>query len=761
MYRRSRAPLLPGIRASSALALGLPAFARQAFAICARLRLAARRTACLAARRPPVGGLFAFALIALACASGHGRDAKAARAAAAPPPPQTLEERIHAATLAVDDAKLRNADSDTADWLTHGRTYAEQRYSPLAEIGAENVSQLGLAWRLDLGTTRGVEATPIAVDGTLFATGPWSLVYAIDARTGEFVWTYDPHVPKSVGPHACCDVVNRGVAVYKGRIYSGTLDGRLLALDAATGELVWQVQTTDTSRPYTITGAPRVVAGNVILGNGGAELGVRGYVSAYDAETGRLVWRFYTVPGDPSQPFESKALERAAATWTGEWWKIGGGGTAWDSFAYDPELDLLYIGTGNGSPWSRYARSPGGGDNLFVSSILAVRPKTGELVWHFQTTPGDNWDYTSTQHMVLADLVIDGAPRKVLMQAPKNGFFYVLDRATGEFLSGAPYVEVTWAKGLDAKGRPIEADGTDYRKETRTVRPSPFGGHNWHPMSYHPGTGLVYVPAQEVPFFFKFDSKWKYDPSTWNTFTDMTVIQDVPPKLVSGHLLAWDPRTQKEVWRAQYALPWNGGTLATGGNLVFQGTADGRFVAYRATDGAKLWEAPAGSGVIAAPITYQVDGAQYVTVMAGWGGVFALAGGEAARSAGVRSVGRVLTYRLGGSAPPPPPPEPLPPPRPTISLHSTQADIEMGGNTYARWCATCHGIGAVGGGVLPDLRYATPETHDKFEAIVLGGIYQDRGMPSFAKWLKPADVERIRAYIVSRAEAAAIAAEAH
>ena len=568
------------------------------------------------------------------------------------------------------------------------------------------MAQLGLAWTLDLGTSRGVEATPIAVDGVLFATGPWSVVYAIDARTGQLIWTHDPQVPKSVGPNACCDVVNRGVAVYKGRVYSGTLDGRLLALDAATGAPAWQVQTTDTSRPYTITGAPRVVGGNVILGNGGAELGVRGYVSAYDAESGRLVWRFYTVPGDPSLPFEGKHLEMAATTWSGEWWKIGGGGTAWDSFAYDPDLDLLYIGTGNGSPWSRYARSPEGGDNLFVSSILAVRPKTGDLVWYFQTTPGDNWDFTSTQHMVLADLVIHGAPRKVLMQAPKNGFFYVLDRATGEFLSAEPFVEVSWAKGIDARGRPIEAEDTDYRKETREIRPSPFGAHNWQPMSFHPGTGLVYLPAQEIPYFFRFDPHWKYDPATWNTFTDPTVMQDVPPELVSGHLLAWDPRTQREVWRAQYGLPWNGGTLATAGNLVFQGTADGRFVAYRASDGAKLWEAPAGSGVIAAPITYQVDGAQYVTVMAGWGGVFALVGGEAARSAGVRSVGRVLTYRLGGTAPPPPPGDLPPPPRPTISLHSTQADIEMGGNTYHRWCATCHGVGAVAAGCCPTC--ATP-----------------------------------------------------
>jgi PQQ-dependent dehydrogenase (methanol/ethanol family) len=695
-----------------------------------------------------------IAFLALCCATS--REEPPAGAANAPAPSRA--DRIRAATGAVDDARLKGADADVGDWLTHGRTYAEQRYSPLEQIRDTNVAQLGLRWSLDLGTHRGVEATPIAVDGVLFTTGPWSVVYAIDARSGTLIWSYDPQVPKTVGANACCDVVNRGAAVYKGRVYAGTLDGRLLALDAATGALAWQVQTTDTTRPYTITGAPRVVAGNVILGNGGAELGVRGYVSAYDAETGRLVWRFYTVPGDPSQPFENAHLAMAAKTWSGEWWKVGGGGTAWDSFAYDPDLDLLYIGTGNGSPWSRYARSPQGGDNLFVSSILAVRPKTGELVWYFQTTPGDNWDYTSTQHMILADLEIGGKPRKVLMQAPKNGFFYVLDRATGEFLSAKPYVEVSWAKGIDAQGRPVEASGTDYRRETREIRPSPFGGHNWQPMSYDPQTGLVYVPAQEVPFFFRFDPSWRYTPGAWNTFTDMSVIQEVPPELVSGHLLAWDPRAQREVWRAQYGLPWNGGTLATAGNLVFQGTADGRFVAYRASDGAKLWESPAGSGVVAAPITYLVDGVQYVTVMAGWGGVFALAGGDAARSAGVESVGRVLTFALGGSAPPPPPADLPPPPRPSVEVTASAAQIQAGGNAYHRWCAHCHGIGAVGGGVLPDLRYSTPETHARFADIVLGGVSQDRGMPSFAKWLTPQEVEQIRAYVVSRARDAAKAA---
>ncbi len=336
-------------------------------------------------------------------------------------------------------------DSEAGQWTTHGGTPLEQRHSPLEQINADNVAQLGLAWSFDLGSTRGVEATPIVVNGRIFVTAPWSVLFALDARTGKLLWKFDPEVPGSWGPTTCCDVVNRGAAYSNGAVFVGTIDGRLVSVDAATGSLNWEVQTTDRSLPYTVTGAPRVVKGKIIIGNGGADMGVRGYVTAYDAESGRQIWRFYTVPGDPSKPFEHSELEMAAETWTGEWWAAGGGGTAWDSMAYDPELDLLYIGTGNGGPWTSYARSPGGGDNLFLCSILALRPDTGELVWHYQTTPGDNWDYTSVQHMILADLTTDGRTRHVLMQAPKNGFFYVLDRETGELISAEPYVSVNWA----------------------------------------------------------------------------------------------------------------------------------------------------------------------------------------------------------------------------------------------------------------------------------------------------------------------------
>jgi len=649
---------------------------------------------------------------------------------------------------AIDDRALATADEHPDVWLTHGRNYAETRFSPLKQINADSVKNLGLAWSFDTETTRGLEATPIVVDGVIYTTGSWSVVFAIDARTGKQLWKWDPKVSRTYGQRACCDVVNRGVAVYKGRVYSGTLDGRLVALDAQTGKLIWEVITVDQGRPYTITGAPRVFKGKVIIGNGGAEFGVRGYVSAYDAESGKLVWRFYTVPGDPSKPFESPALEPAAKTWTGEWWKIGGGGTVWDSLAYDPELDLLYVGTGNGSPWNREIRSPGGGDNLYLSSILALRPDTGELVWNYQTTPGDSWDYTATQHMILADLQIDGRSRRVLMQAPKNGFFYVLDRRTGELISAEAYVRISWAKGVDKKtGRPVEDPAARYKDAVNFAQPGPLGGHNWQPMSYNPQTGLVYIPAQEPFFPYTQDREFKYRPGGWNTGVDFGIIKDPPPLVPRGHLLAWDPIAQKERWRVQYKDIWNGGTLTTAGNLVFQGTADGRFVAYSADKGEKLWEVAVGTGVIAAPITYQLDGVQYVSVMAGWGGAAALTGVNA--TGGGPVPGRLLTFALNrsGALDASVPKRSIPSP---VEFDAAPEKISDGAKLYARWCATCHGIAAMGGGVIADLRYSAPSVLNKYPQIVLEGGYSNNGMPSFKQWLSADEINTIRAYILKR-----------
>jgi quinohemoprotein ethanol dehydrogenase len=526
------------------------------------------------------------------------------------------------ATLALTTS---SAQQPGRGWTKHGGDDAETYYSPLNRITNANVSRLAPAWTFDLGTQGNHEATPIVVDGVLYATGTWSNVFAVDARTGKEKWRWEPQLPTTGGPRLCCGPVNRGVAVENGKVFVGLLDARLVALDAQTGKPVWDVQTSiDLKESYSITGAPRVVKGKVIIGNGGAENAVRGYISAYDANTGKLAWRFFTVPGDPSQPFEHPELAMAAKTWTGEWWKYGGGGTAWDGMAYDPSADLLYIGTGNGSPWDRSFRSPQGGDNLFLASILAVRPDTGRLVWHFQQNPGEQWDYTATQPMILADLRINGRDRKVLMQAPKNGYFYVIDRLTGEFISAKPYTLVTWASALDEKtGRPIEAPGIRYGTTAITLSPGPPGAHNWQPMAFHPGTGLVYFPARTQAFTYAIDPAYKYNKGGRNLGVLAgpgalpATTGENPP--AASYFTAWDPVAQREVWRVVYTGGSGSGTLATAGNLVFQANPQGMLIAYQAKTGAKLWEGAVGPGA-AVPVSYELDGIQYIAMLGGRGG---------------------------------------------------------------------------------------------------------------------------------------------
>ncbi|MFW6093264.1 MAG: PQQ-dependent dehydrogenase, methanol/ethanol family [Pseudomonadota bacterium] len=708
-------------------------------------------------------GWAACALTALAGCTQGGDGSVSAEAGSATP--ETSGDRAAAiaeATADVNGERITGADAEPGNWLSHGRNYAEERFSPLDAINQETVDDLGLAWYWDTGTTRGLEASPIVVDGVMFTTGSWSVVWAHDARTGELLWEYDPEVPRAWGKYACCDVVNRGVAVWEGKVYVGTLDGRLVALDAGTGDVVWEKQTTDPDRPYTITGAPRIVKDKVVIGNGGAEYGVRGYVTAYDTDTGERAWRFYTVPGDPSEPFEGPHLEKAAATWRGgRWWEVGGGGTAWDSMAYDPELDLLYVGVGNGSPWNRYIRSPGGGDNLYLSSIVAIDPDDGSMAWHYQTTPGDTWDYTATQHMILADLTIDGEPRKVIMQAPKNGFFYVIDRTNGELISAEAYVPVTWASHVDPEtGRPVENPDAHYANDARLVRPAPYGGHNWHPMAFSRDTGLVYIPALDIPYSFAQDNAFQYRPGEWNTGLDLT--QQIPPDDpdaliaamgdVKGHLSAWDPVTQREVWKVQHDTSWNGGVLATAGNLVFQGRSDGRLAAYAADSGELVWEFPTHVGIIAPPVTYSVDGEQYLAVVAGWGGAFALASGVPRHEDNVLTEGRILTFKLGGEAELPAPnvtymeiPEPP-------DVGATAEQVSEGEVLYHTYCAVCHGPGAIGsGGGTPDLRYSEPAVHESWDAIVLEGAYTGKGMDAFDHVLDPTDAEAIQAYVADRA----------
>jgi PQQ-dependent dehydrogenase (methanol/ethanol family) len=662
----------------------------------------------------------------------------------------------------VDEARVLRADREPENWLVHGRTYSEQRFSPLQLVNDKNVAQLGLAWFYDLDTRRGQEATPIVVDGVMYFTTAWSKVFALNAATGAPLWAYDPKVNPEWAVNACCDVVNRGVAVWGGKVFFGTLDGRLVALDAATGKLLWEKLTIDRKFRYTITGAPRVVKSKVIIGNGGAEMDVRGYVSAYDAETGEMAWRFYTVPGDPAKGFENPILAQAAKTWSGEWWKYGGGGTVWDSMVYDPELDLLFIGVGNGGPWNPRIRSPHGGDNLFTCSIVALRPETGDYVWHYQENPDDAWDYDSDEQMILADLTIAGQSRKVLLHAPKNGIFYVLDRATGALISAAPYTHITWASGVDLKtGRPVETELARYPgRNTELIIPGPLGAHSWQPMSFSPVTGFVYIPIQDVGFPYKSDADFHVRNFAFDTGTDFAAAgmpQDPAIKKaimngVRGRLVAWDPLQQKQIWDVDRPEAWNGGVVSTAGNLVFEGTAKGNFEAYRADTGAKLWSYAIQTGAIAGPITYSVNREQYVAILAGWGGVFPLAAGEPALKSGrVRNVSRMLAFKLGGKLGLPPLPEieteVLHPPAATAPA----ATVQRGEALYQRFCGNCHGDVVVSGGVLPDLRYSSALRDDQWVHIVLDGMLRENGMVSFAKEISHGDAAAVRAYVIFRA----------
>jgi PQQ-dependent dehydrogenase (methanol/ethanol family) len=674
----------------------------------------------------------------------------------------------------------RIAAGASGEWLNYGRTYDEQRHSPLTKINADTVSGLGLAWFAAFDTDRAQQATPLVFDGVLYTTTAWSKVFAFDATTGAPLWSYDPKVPGETAVKACCDVGNRGVAAWKGKIFVGALDGRLIALDAKTGAEQWSVVTVDQSKPYTITGAPRVIDGKVMIGNGGAELGVRGYLSAYDADTGKLVWRFYTTPNPDGKPDGAASdpvlAEKAASTWSdGAWKRSGGGGTVWDAMAYDPALGTLYFGVGNGAPWNHQIRSGGKGDNLFLSSIVAVDAKTGAYKWHYQTTPGDSWDYTATQHIMLADLTIEGRPRKVLMQAPKNGFFYVLDRETGALISAKPYIPMgpadpkappgtpfSWSTGqVDAQGRPIENPGARYEKGPAVIFPAPYGGHNWHPMAFNPKDGLVYIPVLApngaLAQLFVSDAKFTYRDGAWNTGSDWA-LASLPDDeafrrglraMLTGQLLAWDPVKQEARWKVDLPSFWNGGVLATAGGLVFQGTAEGKFAAYNAADGKEVWSYDAVNGIIAAPMTYEVKGEQYVAVMVGYGGAAALAA-STFLSDRPRLPGRLLVFKLGGTATAPaydiPPKPPL-----DLTNVSSRANPRRGEVIYNENCLVCHGPNATGA-YLPDLRRSQiVRDAGSFRSVVIDGALSANGMVSFKDRVSAQDAETVRAYIIEQA----------
>jgi len=713
-----------------------------------------------------LGGLVAAPLAVGICAPVA---AAAAKTKVKPRAKPTAAATANAVANVDGEKIIHQADSD---WLSNGRTYSEQRFSPLTQINRDTVKNLGVAWEFRTYSTRGLEGTPVVSNGVMYVTAPWSKVWALDAKTGKQLWAYDPQVPGAWGRYACCDVANRGVAVWKGAVYVGTLDGRLVKLDAATGKPIWDINTIDRNRAYTITGAPRIVNGLVVIGNGGAEYDTRGYLTAYDADTGRQVWRFFVVPGNPKLPPENAAMTAAMKTWTTDgkdnWWELGGGGAPWDSMAYDPELNLLYVGTGNGDPWNRNLRSPGGGDNLYLSSILAIHADTGEMAWYYQTTPGDTWDFDSTSHMILADLKIDGAVRKVLIQAPKNGFFYVIDRETGKLISAKPFAVMNWATGIDANGRPIENPDARYKDKLAIVMPQETGGHNWQPMAFNPQTGLVYIPAADGSAIFapETESTFVYKPRAWNTGNDFAAVTQAvldaiksghPPPPAVGYIKAWDPVTQKEVWHVPMNGSWNGGLLTTAGGLVFGGGADGIFGAYDAKTGEKLWSIDLKTGILAPPMSFAVGGQQYVAVLAGWGGAGGLAAFKdptTAISKYKTNQGRLFVFALGGRKDVAPlSPEGAPPSEPPPQT-ADAATIAKGFDAYHRNCVVCHGFFAQSEGVIPDLREAPIEIWSQYDDIVLGGALADGGMASFKDVLSKDDVTAIRAYVLDQAHQA-------
>jgi len=663
-------------------------------------------------------------------------------------------------------------------WAAYGRDHSEQRFSPLDKINTTNVAQLGVAWTYDMRDGRGVEATPLMVDGVLYVTSAWSIVYALDARTGRELWVYDPKVSRAGGARSCCDVVNRGVAYADGLIYLAALDGRLIGIDAKTGRAQWSTQTIDdTSQPYVITGAPRVAKRLVFIGNSGADLGVRGYVGAYDAKTGKLAWRFYTVPGDPAKGPDNAAsdsiMAQAAQSWTGQWWKQGGGGTVWDSITYDPELDRVYIGVGNGAPWNRQVRSPGGGDNWFLASIVALDRATGKYIWHYQATPGDTWDATATQSMILATLDIDGKPRRVLMQAPKNGFFYTIDRDTGKLISAGnvvpmakaadtpPGKPISWAYGIDMKtGRPLENPEARYLDgKPVSVHPVGPGAHGWQPMAYSPQTRLAYLPIQDPASTFVHDPTYKPGPGLRASgilppggLPQDHAIRGAIRKSLSAALIAWDPVTQKEIWRVPHAYGGNGGVLATAGGLVFESSGAGVFAAYDARNGERLWSFDAQATAQGGPISYSIDGENYVAIAVGNGGSSWLAGGLFEPERASLPVGRVIVFKLGGKAhysridtalsevPEPP----------AIRLAANRQTAVS--QRFGAYCAGCHGFGAVSGQVTPDLRRSGYiQDADAFRQIVGQGALVEQGMPSFGKALSAHDIEELRAFLAGEA----------
>ncbi len=653
-----------------------------------------------------------------------------------------------------------SAQEASADnWLYYGGSVSENHFSALNEINAGNVADLKLRWFLDLGTFPSVNSAPLAVDGILYFSAGFSVIHAVDAQTGKLLWKYDPEVHKVAGSKLRIGWGVRGIAFRDGQVFTGTLDGRLLAIDAKTGKLNWSVQTTEPDDARYISGPPYVFGNTVVIGHGGADYGAtRGYVTAYDTRNGQQKWRFFTVPGDPAKGFENDAMRMAAKTWKGEWWKYGGGGTVWHAMAYDPQFNRIYLGTGNGAPWNQKIRSPQGGDNLFLSSIVALDADTGAYVWHYQTNPGETWDYVSTMDIELATLPVDGKPTPVILHAPKNGFFYVLDRRNGKFISAEKIVPVNWASHIDkATGRPIETVEARYPGgKPQVIWPGPVGGHNVAAMSFSPQTGLAYIPITHAARAYVDPAgdlrQWK---SKGNRIYD-TGTGNAPPevKLPQGWsaLLAWNPQTQKEAWRVPLPGLVQGGTLATAGGLVFQGNVLGKLVAYDAKNGKPLWNFDAQVGIQAQPITYRAGGKQMVTIIAGWRGT-GYGGGPTWEYR--QQPRRVLTFALDGQAALPAPQRTELPLVDAPGFTVDPAKAKVGQEVYNTRCMICHGPALRASGAAPDLRRSSiPPSRDALVAVLREGVLRPAGMPSFED-LSDAQITGLQHYVVQQSRAAA------
>jgi len=654
----------------------------------------------------------------------------------------------------VSQQRLLDAENEPGQWMMVGGTYDEKHYSPLDEINRDNISELNLSWFADYDVNLSQQGTPLYIDGVIYVSTAWSMVNAFDARSGELLWHYDPQTNREIVTKVCCGIVNRGIAAYEGKIYLGTLDGYIVAINANTGVEEWRKLTVDPDAQYTITSAPRIIKGQVLIGNSGSEKTARGYLGAYDAQTGEDLWRVYTVPGNPELGFETPQMEMAAATWSGQWWELGGGGTVWDAIVYDELNDLVIFGTGNGTPWDQRARDPEGGDNLFVASILAVDADTGEYAWHYQTTPGDTWDYDAMSPMMLLDLEVDGVERHVVAQPNKNGFFYMLDAGTGELLRGYPFTEVNWATGIDMDtGRPIEVPEARYDFENiYNLAPGVQGGHGWHANTWNPETGYIYIATQRAYFAMQSDANFTPNPTGNNLAINMganfTYYRDNPdaPREFVGYVSAWDPVTGEEVWRGEENDGPTGGVLSTGGGLVFSGGGNNtnEFRAYDTVSGEKLWSFDTQTGMVAAPITFEMDGKQYIAASVGInqaGNYFA------------PNYSRLLVFGLGGDAQLPQPltytPRELNPP----ALTASQDVVTTGGQLYGQYCSVCHGIGGQQRGAnFPNLM-VSPMLHsqDAFDQVVLEGIRADKGMVSFADQFSDEESEAIRWFIVAQA----------